>query len=55
MCSEEKNNPNEAAANRHMKDKIYWETQRRNFISFFLNIVRQINCYSRGKRNKVEK
>lgn len=51
---EKKNNPNEAAANRHAKDKISWETQRGNFISF-LNIVRKITCYLREKRNKLKK
>lgn len=35
------------------KDKISWETQRGNFISF-LNIVRKITCYLREKRNKVK-
>lgn len=35
MCFKGRNNPSEAAANRQVKDKIYWETQSLEVILLF--------------------
>lgn len=53
MCFKGRNNPSEAAANRQVKDKIYWETQSLEVILlFFLTQQDKLLVTWQGKETK---